>query len=236
MVACMPAARLFVVRYVSRLFRKRSHATEIVQDHEMSTGNEPSSPGSQIKDKVEQLRSSMTSNGSTKAPRRKLTKSAPAPAPAPGFSPKDLDKNRRYFSQVVVSSNGHHGGGESSLPPVEDSNAEEEKKKKEDEEELGSNTTTAPREEPPANDRNSKSLNLAESPPLGTLSLPRPGEYLGVPESMLTPPSEQPAAPTRAQKRWSDGFKKIWVRQDVSVTRSSATMMESEDAKSGGWL
>lgn len=216
MVACMPAARLFVVRYVPRLFTwNRSGVSEIRYPND-PPGSGPQ-PGGHSKDKDEHLRSSITSNSSTTKVQSKLTKS---PTPPP-LSPKDLDKNRKYSSQVTVTSNGHNGDLSNPIFNADEKDAQ----------------MTSSRQGPHADELELNTLNLSEFPAPGSSRLPRPGEYLGVPERLLTPPSSPPPASTsRTQKRWSDGFKKIWVRQDVSITRSSAASIDHGEAKNGGWL
>lgn len=79
MVACMPAARLFVVYLIS-------HATSTTRSYLTTarTGNSNSNGGSDAARKL--------SRGLSKASHKK-------------FSPKDLDKNRTYSMSVTVTSN-----------------------------------------------------------------------------------------------------------------------------------
>lgn len=194
MVACMPAARLFVWHCIHRASGKTHSRSRLTELYDTAAGR--ASRG------VCDGGGSAAGIGLTQnSGRSKLKK--PYKGEKPGskkvnhrpLGSSDLDKNRRYSMRVDVTSTGRFdsvsetasGKGTASSPTV----AGSERERKDSPAGVG---------EVPGGD------DYAESE-VG--NIPRTGEYLGFPEEMLA-----------ASSRAGTGSE-IWVRQDVSVVRSS---------------
>ncbi|CAN8098244.1 unnamed protein product [Discula destructiva] len=115
MVACMPAARLFVVRYLPRVFStQRSRNTN---DDESPHVHLPSTNEFQNAQRIES---------------NKRRNNPPAPLE---LTPKDLDKNRRYSMHVTVTSAGKFSPEDHSEKDSHHEFADGEEEEEEEEEE-----------------------------------------------------------------------------------------------------
>lgn len=122
MVACMPAARLFVLRYWPRVFcglasTKRKHGTD---DSPRPPPPFSKTPHSRPKPKPLKSLKSLKSLRSLKSQKSlKRSHSLQTLVPEQSLSPKDLDKYRNYAMHVSVSSPGVFSlSGSSQASPV----------------------------------------------------------------------------------------------------------------------
>lgn len=185
MVACMPAARIFVMYYIpGAITGKLSRLTEPYRV-EASGDTGPSGRSLSSESVAEAGRSSYGS----KKPPMSIDAHPTQPLTAP-----DLDKNRAYSMRATVTSTGKFSTSSEASP-------------------TGSN--------PDYNRKDSEieltSFDNFPEPPCSPAS--RTGEYLGVPDGLLT---DSPPSPSQ-----------IWVRQDVSVKRSPEVGDSTAEAGEG---